>query len=114
MTKTYGASKDAMWLCAQLETVLHSQDAEAEAEKAAIARRERERLRMQDKAKRDNLDKLRAQQNQEAADGEVGGCIHVDNHCTEWFIHALATGESRQEAPAVSAASGRSVSAFCP
>lgn len=47
------------------------QDAEAEAEKAAIARRERERLRLQDKVKRDNLDKLRSQQNEEAADGEV-------------------------------------------
>lgn len=61
---------------AMLQVVSHRcntslQDAEAEAEKAAIARRERERLRLQDKVKRDNLDKLRAQQNQEAADGEV-------------------------------------------
>lgn len=68
-TKTYGC--DCTTTCIWHTTPSITQDAEAEAEKAAIARRERERLRLQDKVKRDNLDKLRAQQNQEAADGEV-------------------------------------------
>lgn len=43
----------------------------SDAEKAEIARKERERLRLQAKYKKDQLDKVRDQQNQDTATGEV-------------------------------------------
>lgn len=49
----------------------HTHTQAIEEEKAVVSRRERDRLRMQDKVKRDNLEKLRAQQNREASRGEV-------------------------------------------
>ncbi len=52
-----------------------------EEEKAALSRRERDRLRMQDKIKRENLEKLRNQQNRQASEGEVLGymeCMHFE------------------------------------
>ncbi len=44
---------------------------DSDAEKAEIARKERERLRLQAKYKKDQLDKVRDQQNQDTATGEV-------------------------------------------
>ncbi|CAK0743308.1 hypothetical protein CVIRNUC_001460 [Coccomyxa viridis] len=45
-------------------------DEATDAEKAEVARRERERLRLQEKQKREQLEKLRDSQNNEAATGE--------------------------------------------
>ena len=42
-----------------------------DASKAEVARRERERLRLQAKQKKDQLEKLRDQQNDDTATGEV-------------------------------------------
>ena len=42
-----------------------------DAEKADVARRERERLRLQAKTKKDQLEKVRLEQNVDAATGEV-------------------------------------------
>ena len=55
----------------------------SDAEKAEIARKERERLRLQAKYKKDQLDKVRDQQNQDTATGEVsrlpnGNHLRVD------------------------------------
>lgn len=50
---------------------LQGDEAETDAEKAEVARRERERLRLQAKLKKEQLEKVRDQQNQDTAIGEV-------------------------------------------
>lgn len=47
------------------------QEGETDAEKAEIARKERERLRLQAKHKKEQLEKVRDQQNEDTAIGEV-------------------------------------------
>lgn len=55
-----------------------------DADKAEVARRERERLRLQAKHKKEQLEKLRDQQNDDTATGEVSACQHLGKPiCTQ-------------------------------
>ena len=51
-----------------------------DADKAEVARRERERLRLQEKQKREQLEKLRDSQNTQAATGEVSPVQRYSSH----------------------------------
>lgn len=63
------------------------QDFESEAAKE-VAKKERERLKLQEKAKKEQLEKMREQLNQDAAAGEVR--LHTSTHIffTTFFLAA--------------------------
>ena len=55
--------------------------------KKEVARRERERLRLQEKQRRENLERVRQQQNDAAAQGDVGTfsqCILYNDYIGGW------------------------------
>lgn len=61
-----------------------------------MARRERERLRLQAKAKKDQLEKVRLEQNVDAATGEVSGCFRDAARCLSTHAPAVHAWNKRQ------------------
>ena len=73
-----------------------AQDLESETAKV-VARKEKERLRVMDKQRKEQLDRVRSMQNQDAALGEVG--VRVGGARRAWWmgVWVRGTGGGRRE-----------------